>query len=93
MNLFEAKKLAYFAIDPTNYGVKTKEVEIYPILKKYQFYKVFDTYEAFQKIEHFLTNELIKPDDMKVVIPDNLKAQSKGFDKWSFRKEPTTRKK
>jgi hypothetical protein len=31
-------------------------------------------------------NDLVRRDEINIVIPDKLKAQSKGFDKWSFRK-------
>ena len=64
----------------------------YPVLKDFQFYKVFDAYAGFQKLEHFLTNELVKPDEINIVIPDDMKAQAHGYDKMSFRKEPLGKK-
>jgi hypothetical protein len=63
-------------------------VESYPVLKDFKFFRKFDSYTTFQMIEHFLTNELVRPDKVDIIIPDKLKAQSKGFDKWSFRKMP-----
>jgi hypothetical protein len=92
LNLFMEKRVAYFAIEYHHISNNDITVELYPILKNFSFYKVFDTFSAFQKIEHYLTNELIRPDDMNVVISDKLKAQSKGFDNWSFRKEPSEKK-
>jgi hypothetical protein len=92
LDIFSKKRIAYFSVDCCYDRTKSITAEIYPLLKNYSFYKVFDTYLAFQTIEHFLTNELIRPDEINVVISDNLKAQSKGFDKWSFRKEPSIKK-
>jgi len=60
-------------------------------LRGYHFYKVFDTYAAFQEIHSFLASKA-SPEKSMPVIPDVLKAQSKGFDKWSFRKPPTRKK-
>lgn len=60
-----------------------------PCLKDYAFYKVMDTTQAFQEIEMFLGNVLVS--DTKVIVPvgdDNVIRDSKGFDKWTFRKEP-----
>ena len=94
--IFTDHRIAYFGILP--YGAKEAAyhrgaisvnqelVQIYPILKDVQFYRKFNPYTAFQTIEMYLTNELVKPDEINIVIPDKLKAQSKGFDKWSFRK-------
>lgn len=60
-----------------------------PRLQDYDFGKKYDAYTAYQKIEMFLTNQLVRPDLVEHKVPDVLKAQSKGFDKWSFRKEPS----
>ena len=60
-----------------------------PCLKDYAFYKVMDTTQAFQEIEMFLGNALVS--DTKVIVPvgdDNVIRDSKGFDKWTFRREP-----
>ena len=69
---------------------------MYPILKNLSFFKMFDAYTCFQKIEHFLTNEIVKPDEIspeiQASITDELKAQAHGYDKWSFRKEPSKKK-
>lgn len=92
LNIFDKYKTAYFVIDPTlgdNYAYYKNPkfpIILYPRLKDYQFFKVFDTYQTFQCIEQFLTNNLVKPDMIEIKIPDKLKAESKGFDKWSFRK-------
>jgi len=93
--LFLDQRIAYFRIyRPTIRGKLT--TESYPILQDVSFFKVFDAYTCFQKIEHFLVNEIVRPDEIKQEIQDSitddLKAHSHGYDKWSFRKEPTKKK-
>lgn len=61
-------------------------------LKQYQFYKIFDVYTAFQELEMFLSNIAVPAKDMPE-ITDVLKADSKGFDKYSFRKDSSKKKK
>ena len=64
-----------------------------PILKKYQFYKVLDAFSTFQEIQMFLGNQLCDTTEAEMPVGgDIIVAQSKGYDKWSFRKEPTKRK-
>ena len=90
LDLFTNLRVAYYVF--TNQGGNVV-IDIYPILKNYQFYKVFDAPTAIQRIEMFLTNELAPLDRMKILpIPDKLKAQAHGFNKFSFRKDPTSKK-
>ena len=64
-----------------------------PNLLLLQFGQMMDAFEAFQKLEFFISNELVPPDMINVPPPsDELKVQSKGFNKWSFRKEPGKKK-
>jgi len=85
-SIFHDHKIAYFRIMR-----ECREIKLisYPILTKLSFYKVFDCYTGFQALEYYLTNELVKPDEIDFEPSDELKAQAHGFDKWSFRKEPT----
>lgn len=93
--LFLDQRVAYFDVSYDK-GERKSIVTAYPLLKDIGFYKVFDSYSCFQKLEHFLTNEIVKPDEIaqhiQDSITDELKAHSHGFDKWSFRKEPTKKK-
>ena len=57
------------------------------MLRPFDFMKVFDPYTAFQEIQMFMNN-LAAPEKEMPVIPDEIKAESKGFDKWSFRRPP-----
>lgn len=62
-------------------------------LKDFAFYKIYDAIQSNQKIQMFLTNELVKVD-----IPDastgssKVLMKSKGFDNWSFKREQHPRK-
>lgn len=60
---------------------------INPRLSTLQFQKVVDPYQAFQKLEMFIGSDLAKQKDPEVHISDELRAESHGFDRWSFRKE------
>jgi hypothetical protein len=62
---------------------------INPLLKDYEFYKVFDTFQAFQEISMFISGVLGNKEKEIVVVADKYKIEQHGFDfKWSFRKEP-----
>ena len=56
-------------------------------LKEWDFFRLFDTYTAFQEITMFLGGIAVPlkpiPD-----IPDKIMVGIKGFDEWSFRKPP-----
>ena len=84
--LFLEHDIAYFKIIRE---CRDTKLIAYPILEKLSFYKVFDSYTGFQALEYYLTNELVKPDEINFEPSDKLKAQAHGFDKWSFRKEST----
>lgn len=66
---------------------------INPILKDYEFYKVIDTYTAFQEIQMFISGVLGIGESEIVEIEDKYKIPQHGFDKWSFRRESTKKKK
>lgn len=55
-------------------------------LKSFDFYKAVDVYSAYSAVEQWLNNQA-KPEKPIPEISDEMKAQSKGFDKFSFRKQ------
>lgn len=64
-----------------------------PMLKNYQFYKIFDTYTTFQEIQMFISGVLGNNEKNIIEIDDKHKIEQHGFDlKWSFRKEPEKKK-
>lgn len=60
---------------------------INPRLNTISFQKVVGPYQAFQELEMFIGSTLAKQTDPEVHISDELRAESHGFNKWSFRKE------
>ncbi len=66
---------------------------INPKIRKYEFSKIFDPYLMFQELEMFIGNILTNNNTPKMPVgSDKIIAQSKGYDKWSFRKLPTKNK-
>ena len=60
---------------------------INPILKDYEFYKIFNTFQAFQEIQMFLGGVLGSGEKEIVQVADKYKIEQFGFDKYSFRKD------
>jgi len=71
-----------------NWNGDTQKFIINPLLKDYEFYKVFDTFQAFQEISMFMGGVLGNREKDIVVVEDKYKIAQHGFDKWSFRKMP-----
>ncbi|MFW6246988.1 MAG: hypothetical protein ACOC22_02310 [bacterium] len=83
-----------FVLDsnPTKYYYN-KTFIINPVLKDYQFYKVFDSFTAFQEIQMYVSGVLGVGENPMIEISDKDKITQHGFDpKWSFRKEPKDKK-
>lgn len=66
---------------------------INPVLKDYEFYKVFDPYTTFQEIQMFISGVLGTGEKEIIEVEDKYKIAQHGFNKWSFRKEPTKKRK
>ena len=66
---------------------------INPILKNVEFYKVFDSVSAFQELQMFIGGVLGNNEKETINIDDKYKILEFGFNKWSFRREPTKHKK
>jgi hypothetical protein len=56
-------------------------------LKELEFFRLFDTYKAFQEIAMFLGGLAVPLKEIPKV-PDKIMVGIKGFDDWSFRKPP-----
>ena len=77
--------------DPFNaVGSKDFVLQINPILKDFEFYKVFDPYTAMQEIMMYIGGVLGSPNRPMIEISDKDILEGKGFDnKISFRQGPT----
>jgi len=60
-------------------------------LKSFEFYRIFDPYQAYQEIAMWLSNIAVPIKPMPE-IPDKIMLEVKGFDKFSFRKDPSSKK-
>lgn len=61
-------------------------------LNQYEFAKVVDPFTAYQELSMYVGNNLVEQKDPNPYISDELKAESHGFDKWSFRTLPTKKR-
>lgn len=65
-------------------------IEINPLLKELEFYRLKDAVTAFAEIDQFLGNRLVKDTEVDLPAGDNSTlARSKGFDENSFKKDAT----
>lgn len=60
-----------------------------PLLKQMKFMQVKDSYQAYQELAQFVSNDLVDDKAKMIKITDEKTQVSKhGFDKFSFRKQP-----
>lgn len=81
------RRVAYYSLlTTTRYGDDGMVLTEYPFLKSLQFFRVMPPIQCLQEIELFLNNDLAPLDKPPVwPVPDKIKAESHGFDKFSFR--------
>lgn len=60
-------------------------------LREYEFFRIFPPYQAFQEINMWLSNQAV-PIKPIPEISNEVMAEIKGFDKYSFRKDPSSKK-
>lgn len=80
--IFEQYNTPIFVEKPT-------KIIINACLKDYDFYRQLDAYNTYQEISMYVGNFLKKPTKEIPEIADDIMRDIKGFDKHSFRKEPT----
>ena len=76
--------------EPERYRVR---FTLNPRLAELGFERIIPPFEAYQKLEGYLFNELAEQNDPPVEISNDIRRDSHGFDKHSFRKDPTKRRK
>ena len=82
LDLFEQFKTAIFV-----YQLGSETIVINERLNQYGFQKVLPPMLAFQELEMYVGACLTKPTIEEPPIPDKIKAEIHGFDKYSFRKD------
>jgi hypothetical protein len=83
---------AHVKYDKYHRIVSSTNFFINPILKEYEFYKVVDSFTAFTELQMFIGGVLGVGEKEIVEIEDKYKIGQHGFDKWSFRREPTKKR-
>jgi hypothetical protein len=69
------------------------KIFVNPLLSKYKFERVISPWEAAQRIERYLSNDLVKEPLNDFKMSDLLKRDSKGMDKWSFKQRGPKKRK
>src|SRR5208283_3990318 len=80
-------------INNYSYNHRNPKFFVNPLLKDYEFYKVFDTYQAFQEIQMFIGGVLGNKEKEIIEVADKYKIAKHGFDKFSFRKDKEVKNK
>ena len=88
LDIFMKNKCPIFIVSegPLNHE-DDRSITINGCLKDLEFFRVIDPFTAFQEIDMFLANIAI-PNHPIPKVSDKDMAEAKGYDKWSFRKEP-----
>ena len=87
LRLFDELKTAIFV-----WWMESPTVIINERLNQYGFQKVLPPMQAFQELEMYVGACLTKPTIEEPPIPDKIKAEIHGFDKYSFRKDKNKKK-
>lgn len=89
MALFREHNVPIFLFDPSLYRGADMKIILNPILRKYEFARIFDPYSAFQEVSMYVGGVLNGQTRPVPDMPDDVLAEAKGFDRWSFRKPPS----
>ena len=93
INMFRELKSPVFIYDSDRSKPRGNDALIInPILKEWEFYKVVDAFTAFTELQMFIGGVLGVGEKEIIEIEDKYKIPQHGFDKWSFRREPSKKK-
>ena len=86
-NFFIDNNVPIFHVQPsTNYQTKYLDVTVNPSLAELKFFRVFDSFSAFQEIQMFISGVLGTGAPKTLEISNLEKIKQYGYDpKWSFR--------
>ena len=83
-NIFLTLGVPVFAVFPHHYGGEMYVLN--PCLKDVGFFRIVEPYQAFQQLEQYLSNVLLRPDVAPAPVDDKTKIRSHGFDaEYGFR--------
>lgn len=100
LDIFRELKVPIFVYDNDfnrgsigkNYNRTNPRFTLNANLAEYEFYKVFDAFQAFQEIQMFMGGVLGSGEKEIIEVADKYKITQHGFDKWSFRKQSENKK-
>ena len=95
LDFFYDNKVPIFSVEPASrYRKINLDVELNPVLSGIKFFRLFDSYSAFQEIQMFISGVIGINTSNTTEIDDKNKIIQHGFDsKWSFRNpDPPKRK-
>ena len=89
IELFRGNKSPIFVFDTER---KDNVLIINANLKEYDFCKEIDAFTAFVEVQNFISGVLGIGEKELIEVEDKYKIGQHGFDKWSFRREPSKKK-
>lgn len=94
IDFFYENKVPIFAVEPSQVYKGSADVVLNPNLSEIKFFKLFNSYTAFQEIQMFISGVIGINTSNAIEINDKNKVIQHGFDaKWSFRNpDPPKRK-
>lgn len=94
-DFFVSNKVPIFSVKPLN-GSRGHKVDVIlnPSLEEYKFFRIFDSYAAFQEIQMFISGVIGTGSPKTLEISNKEKIKQYGYDpQWSFRNpDPPKRK-
>lgn len=94
IDFFYDNKVPVFSVEPSSAYRGSVEVVLNPVLSEIKFFRLFNSYSAFQEIQMFISGVIGINTSNTTEIDDKNKIIQHGFDtKWSFRNpDPPKRK-
>ncbi len=93
IELFRKYKTPIFIFDSDSRSPRNDNAFIInPNLKEFGFYKVVDAFTAFTELQMFISGVLGTGEKEIIEVEDKYKIGQHGFDKWSFRREPSKKR-
>ena len=93
INLFRKFKVPIFVFDADSRSPRNDNAFIINAnLKEFEFYKVVDAFTAFVETQNYISGVLGTSEKEIIEVEDKYKIGQHGFDKWSFRREPSKRR-
>lgn len=87
---FTEERCPVFVMQYHGYSKEKNKLVVNGCLKDWQFFKIFDTYTAFQELSMYIGG-MAAPEKEIPDVSDSDMLVAKGYDKWSFRKPPKSK--